>query len=53
MALGGTDYYATHNTDEEQRYTTQHKEMHALLCDNFKWSMMYKNAEPLMSYNRN
>ena len=31
--------------DKQKGYIVQHKEIQSLFCNNFKWSIMYKNIQ--------
>ena len=44
MRLSDTDCYLQ---NEQQRYIVQPREIKSLFCNNFKWSVIYKNIESL------
>ena len=37
----------THKIDKQQRYIVQHREIQPSSCNNFNWSIIYKNMESL------
>ena len=36
-----------YNINKHQKYIVQHREIQQLFCNDFKWSMTYKNIESL------
>ena len=36
-----------HKISKQQGYIVQHRDMWPLFCNNFKWSIIYKNIESL------
>ena len=48
--LGVWDYQTQttiYRMDKQQGYIVQHREIQPLFCNNFKWSLIYKNIESL------
>ena len=48
IGVGDKEIQSTmHKTDGQQGCSVHHKETQLLFCNNFKWSIIYTNSEPV------